>query len=77
MTDERQIVWEADLDDKYHCEVRRTGDYTGELIMREGDTELLKQNVGLAYRAIFGPDVSDVAEWQTICLAKADELAKQ
>jgi hypothetical protein len=72
MADERQLVWEAELDNRYRCEVRRTDDYAGELKMVDGERVLICENVGLMYGALFGPDVSDVVDWQDKCTAAAD-----
>jgi hypothetical protein len=73
MTVERQIVWQASVDDdRYECSVYRTGEYEGELVVTEGERVLLKEDVTLSYGAIFGPDVSDVANWQDKALAVID-----
>lgn len=42
----------------------RTGPYHGEWSIRHGDQVLERQNVGLSYGALFGPDVEDVLDWQ-------------
>lgn len=75
MKEERQIVWENKLDDRYDCKVERIAAYDGELVMMEGETEILRQPVTLSYQALFGPDVADVALWQQILIKKADERA--
>src|SRR5262245_8590300 len=61
------IVWEATVDEgKYRCEVVRIGHAHGMLTVTKVDTQeaLLIQEVGLAYGAVFGPDVDDVSYWQ-------------
>lgn len=69
-------VWEQTVDNgRYRCRVERTGAYTGTLIVeRDGDSgpPILSRDVGLAYQAIFGPDVADVAEWQSLCIEAID-----
>jgi len=72
-------VWSATLDDRYLCEVERTGEYTGELIIRDtqqNGLELKREAVGLSYQALFGPDVADVATWQNLAIDFVDNLAK-
>ena len=68
------VVWSSTLDDKYQCEVTRTAPYTGELVMKDGDKEILRQKVALSYDAAFGPDLADVNEWEEICVAKLETL---
>jgi hypothetical protein len=58
------VIWESLLDDRYKVMVTRTGPYRGEWSIRFGDQVLDRQNVGLSYGALFGPDVDDVADWQ-------------
>lgn len=68
-------LWQATLDGRYDCRVDRIGPYEGNLKVRDlsdGGKELLKQRVSLMYGAQFGPDVSDVAEWQDRCTAVID-----
>ena len=50
-------VWSQTLDDRYLCEVERTGEYTGELVIRDtqqNGLELKREDVTLSYQAIFG-----------------------
>ena len=68
-------VWENTVDEgAWRCKVERTGDYTGVLtVVRVSDEEeILREEVGLSYQAIFGPDVDDVALWQTMCIQAID-----
>lgn len=65
-------VWEANLDEKYECRVNRTKPYTGVLTITEDGKELFSKDVSIAYDAQFGPDVSDVMEWQDICVEFID-----
>lgn len=69
MTD---LVWSGTLDDKYVCRVRRTHPYGGVLEILLGEQVLKHWPVELAYDAVFGPDVADVAEWQDRCAAFVD-----
>ena len=68
------IVWESTLDNIYKCEVIRTEEYKGVLKVTntENDFVLLEQEVGLSYGARFGPDMSDVAEWQEMIVQVVD-----
>lgn len=69
-------VWEAHLDQKYHCTVTRSSERTGNLkIVDEENKEiLLEKEVGLSYGAIFGPDIDDVMDWERICIETVDNL---
>lgn len=62
------IIWEAKLDDKYNIYVERVEPYKGQLVIKEGDKELTHKFVTIAYDAQFGPDISDVEEWQRVCI---------
>jgi len=75
MADLSNVVWENTVDDgAWKVEVVRTGDYTGVLtvVRAADDLEILREDVGLSYRAIFGPDVDDVAAWQARCIEVID-----
>ncbi len=69
------------MDDRYQIEVQRVGDdsesgYVGTLLVfdhQEGNKRLLGERVGLSYRAIFGPDVQDVSDWQDRAAKFIDE----
>jgi hypothetical protein len=65
-------VWEARLDDQYHCRVVRESGSTGKLEIEQGGDILFSKPVALAYGAVFGPDVSDVAYWEDLCVAFVD-----
>lgn len=70
-----QTVWENTVDGGvWKVQVERTGDYTGVLtvVRASDDKEILREDVGLAYRAVFGPDVDDVAQWQDRCIEVID-----
>ena len=61
-----QIIWGSTLDDRYEVQVVRLAPYIGKLTIRDDGEEIFSQQVGLSYGAVFGPDVSDIAEWQEI-----------
>lgn len=67
-----QVIWQTTLDEKFACQVVRTGDYKGQLTVKDGETVLLDKEVGLAYGAVFGPDVDDVSAWQDACIEAVD-----
>lgn len=73
MTD---VIWRVTVDDgSFECKVVRTDDYTGQLVVIHIGTDevLLDQEVTLAYRALFGPDVDDVRTWQVLSLTVIDQ----
>jgi len=66
-------IWEQTVDQgTYVCYVERLSDYTGMLYVERSGEEVMKEPVGLSYRALFGPDVADVAEWQERCIEAID-----
>lgn len=68
MTD---IIWWSTVDNNtWKVQVVRSGDYTGtlEIYRVENNKKMFSQDVHLAYRALFGPDVADVSEWQRIAI---------
>lgn len=70
------VVWRSLLDKRYTVRVIRTGPYRGELSICDGEQLLHRQNVGLSYDALFGPDAGDVAEWRHLAVAFVDGLGK-
>jgi hypothetical protein len=64
MTNDPNLVWSATMDERYLIRVVRTEPYSGELVILDGDKELLREEVVLSYNALFGPDVFDVEAWQ-------------
>lgn len=72
------IIWEANLDNKYGCAVARVSDREGRLVVTNEETKeiLLDRLVPLAYGSLLGPDVSDVAEWQALCISIVDGVSK-
>ena len=62
--DEPEVVWGNTVDQgAWIVRVTRTSSYTGRLTVThvESDTLVLDEQVTLAYQAIFGPDIADVA----------------
>ena len=68
-------VWENKLDNKYEVFVERKSPYNGELVIREGEKELLREAVTISYNAPFGPDAGDVQIWQDRCCEFIDKLS--
>jgi hypothetical protein len=70
-------IWWVKLDGRYQIEVHRKGEYEGTLFIwdREGEDDappVYGRAVNLASGALFGPDVSDVAQWEQVALDFAD-----
>lgn len=77
---EENVVWENTVDGgTWGCKVTRQGDYQGELEVWnvESGEVILSEIVGLAYGAIFGPDVDDLAQWQDRTIKAIDAQAKE
>lgn len=73
MSEQRQVIWESILDDKFACKVTRIDGDTGELtIERDGKRLHGPIVVPLWYQALFGPDIADVAVWQETCAKLVD-----
>ena len=65
--DDQKLVWHSKLDNRYLIEVQRTSSHKGALRVfdhQKRDKEIFSCNVSLLYGAPFGPDISDVADWQ-------------
>jgi hypothetical protein len=62
------IIWKANVDEKYEVYVEQGEPYKGELVIKDGDKELTRKFVTISYDAKFGPDISDVAEWEALCI---------
>ena len=75
-TNDELIVWSSTLDKKYIIAVTRTELFHGVLTISEGATLLHREPVFLTFDALFGPDVTDVAEWQDIALEFVDSLQR-
>ena len=61
-------IWKSMVDEKYEVYVEQGEPYKGELVIKEGDKELTRKFVTLSYDAKFGPDISDVTEWERVCI---------
>lgn len=77
--DQPQVIWENTMDGgTWKTQVLRTGSYTGVLQICDKESTLVHQEeVGLAYQALFGPDVDDVAKWEQICIDVVDHPEKR
>lgn len=64
------LVWAAKIDGRFQIEVqRKNSSYRGVLCIFDhdvGDILLHSFDVGLSYDATFGPDVDDVARWESL-----------
>jgi hypothetical protein len=61
-------IWKSMVDEKYEVYVEQGEPYNGELVIKEGDKELTRKLVTISYDAKFGPDISDVTEWERVCI---------
>lgn len=78
MSEEDVVVWENTIDQgAWGCKVVRGGAMKGQLSVWNVATGevILDKEVGLAYDAIFGPDVDDLAQWQGMILGAIDRQA--
>ncbi len=73
---DEHYVWDQTADDgRFRCTVAATADgYQGTLVVTEeaSSAEILREDVGIAYGARFGPDVSDVQTWQDKAITAID-----
>jgi hypothetical protein len=73
---EAGVVWLAKLDERFLCEVVRTGEFReGRLCVFDNDWGLkciFEEKVDLSYDAQFGPDVADTALWEDMVLEYVD-----
>jgi len=74
---EPQVIWQNTVDHgKWRVRVIRSGPYTGILQIRRDDKLVHVEGVGLAYGALFGPDIADVEEWQERAIEVIDSFAE-
>jgi len=68
-------IWQSTLDNRYDCRVTRINDSHGHLTVTDNTDKkvLLEQEVTLSYGARFGPDVDDVADWETRSVEAVDD----
>lgn len=73
-----ELVWACILDKRYKIEVvRHKIDADAELIIYDSkskDKIVHRRDVFLSYGAKFGPDISDVVQWQKVCMMIVDKL---
>lgn len=67
-----EIIWSAQLDNRYIVTVRRTAPYRGELTITDAGQIIHREAVGLMFDAIFGPDIDDVSNFQRIAIQFID-----
>lgn len=68
------VIWFNTLDGGlFEVSVTATGERTAEHVITKDGVIIYKQEVGLAYGAIFGPDAADVAEWQEVTVREVDK----
>lgn len=77
-TDGDWVVWWSRLDGRYQVEVIRDPGSTSVATLTvydhsDDDAVVHALRVGLAYGAVFGPDVDDVRTWREICSAVTRE----
>ncbi len=74
--DLRDVVWQNTIDaNTWSAEVVRVSEGTAQLSVTEVATGQVvhAERVGLAYGAIFGPDVDDLRQWQDRVIAVIDD----
>lgn len=79
--DKYHEIWSNTLDNRYPVKVMQkdSNGYVGELIITDleaEDKELLREPVGIAYGARFGPDVNDVGDWEMRAAEFIDGMKK-
>lgn len=76
------VIWTRTVDDETYRAVVvgiEGESHTGILTVSEIATGMTihTQSVGLSYGAVFGPDVADVALWESITLSVIDDPANR
>lgn len=67
------VIWEANLDDTYICKVTRKGENVGVLTVHDSQgVRLFKEDVSFSFNAMFGPDASDIENWQSLIVDVID-----
>lgn len=69
-------VWKSKLDDKYDVFVESSDNkpYEGFLVIKKGKEKLFREKTSISYGAKFGPDIGDIAIWETTCADFIDKL---
>ena len=76
MSDVEDVVWQNTVDGgTWDCRVVHSSEHTGTLyVTRIATGEVIFERVvGLAYGAIFGPDVDDVQRWEGMSITAIDD----
>lgn len=79
LENDANFVWGGTVDDNaWLVVVTRTGDYKGVMtVYRQSDDHVVHTiDVSLSYNAVFGPDVADVSEWQTLAIEAIDRFER-
>lgn len=77
VTEPAEVVWQATIDGRaWLATVVATGEAEAVLTVRRvsDEHEILRENVGLTFGAIFGPDVSDVQMWSVMIVEAIDKF---
>ena len=61
---EEMVIWESRLDNKFDVRVIRESASKGNLVVELNGDRLYSKEVYLSYGATFGPDISDIGDWQ-------------
>lgn len=71
------ILWQAKLDDRYHCSVIRTNPGRADLKVIDSENEecILFKQVKVRNDAVLGVEWEDMNEWTDMILNKVDEVA--
>lgn len=79
MADANDVYFNTVDGGRFSVRVERLDEYHGKLTVKvvETDETLLDVGVSLSYGAIFGPDVSDVAEWQDRSIVVIDKWIEE
>jgi hypothetical protein len=78
LDDDGDVVWKQTVDDgEYQCSVTRVDGYLGELKIVNDGVVIHHEQVGMAYGAVFGPDMDDVATWQERCIFVIDNVGER
>lgn len=75
----KDVIWENTLDNNtWKAKVVGVADYTGELTVTEvaSGKVVHRETVGLSYGALFGPDTSDVINWENRVVDVVDNPEK-
>lgn len=77
-SEHRLLVWWSRLDGRYLVEVDRIDGTADRALLRvfdhaDTERELLREPVRLAYGARFGPDLEDLAAWQSRAVTFVDD----